>query len=244
MPVENCPKCKGTGWVPKEIDGIAAVTRCSCDFDTRAERYKLRSGIPPLYEEASTENFILPADNPIAHRGLASVMLQVRAYARDFPAVDKPGLLFIGNTGAGKTHLAVAALRSLIARGFEGVFFDYQNLLDRIRSNYDKTSGAVDKEAYRTALDCEILLLDDLGAHRVTDWVEDTVTSILTHRCNHRKPTIVTSNLPPPGETSNAYKDSLADRIGQRAWSRLNEMCKLVPMPAVEDYRVRARRAS
>jgi DNA replication protein DnaC len=220
------------------------VARCTCDFDSRAERYKLRSGIPPLYQDASTENFILPNDNPIAHRGLASVMLQVRSYARDFPAVEKAGLLFIGNTGTGKTHLAVAALQTLIARGFEGIFFDYQTLLDRIRSSYDKTSGAVDKEAYRTALDCEILLLDDLGAHRVTDWVEDTVTSIITHRCNHRKPMIVTSNLPPPGETSNAYKDSLADRIGMRAWSRLNEICKVIAMPQLEDYRVRARRAN
>jgi DNA replication protein DnaC len=242
MPVENCPRCRGTGWVPQTIDGIGAVTRCSCDFDTRAERYSSRSNIPPLYANASTENFILPGDNPIAHRGLAQVMLAARSYAREYPAVDKPGLLFMGGTGAGKTHLAVAVLRSLIQRGFEGVFFDYQTLLDRIRSSYDKTSGATDKEAYRTALECEILLLDDLGAHRVTDWVEDTVTSILTHRCNHRKPVIVTTNLPPPGETSNVYKDSLADRVGQRAWSRLHEMCKVVAMPQVEDYRVRARR--
>jgi DNA replication protein DnaC len=225
------------------VDGIPAVARCTCDFETRAERFKLRSGIPPLYEAASTDNFILPADNPVGHRGLASAMLAVRTYARDYPAVEKPGLLFVGNTGVGKTHLAVAALQALIERGFEGVFFDYQTLLDRIRSGYDKTSGAADKEAYRTALDCEVLLLDDLGAHRVTDWVEDTVTSIITHRCNHRKPMIVTTNLPPPGQTSNVAKDSLADRIGMRAWSRLNEMCKLVAIPAVEDYRVRSRRA-
>jgi DNA replication protein DnaC len=150
--------------------------------------------------------------------------------------------MLFGETGVGKTHLAVAALNALIQRGFEGVFFDYQTLLDRIRGSYDRTSGSADKEAYRLALDCEILLLDDLGAHRVTDWVEDIVASIITHRCNHRKPVIVTTNLPPPGQTSNAAKDSLADRIGPRAWSRLNEMCKQVPMPAVEDYRVKTRR--
>ena len=53
-----------------------------------------------------------------------------------------------------------------------------------------------DQEAYRVALDTEVLLLDDLGAHRVTDWVEDTVTSIVTYRCNNRKPLIATTNLP------------------------------------------------
>jgi DNA replication protein DnaC len=242
MPVDNCPRCQGSGWIFKTVDEQEVVNRCSCDEETRAERYALRSGIPPLYENASTEEFILPKDNPIAHRSLASVMLTVRTYAREFPVVDKPGLLFIGETGVGKTHLAVAALNALIQRGFEGVFFDYQTLLDRIRSGYDRSSGSMDKEAYRLALDCEILLLDDLGAHRVTDWVEDTVASIITHRCNHRKPVIVTTNLPAPGRETNKAKDSLSDRIGARAWSRLNEMCKLVEMPAIDDFRVRGRR--
>ncbi|WP_031499465.1 ATP-binding protein [Bryobacter aggregatus] len=242
MPVENCPKCSGTGWVVRIADGLEVVDRCNCDELTRVDRYTAKSGIPPLYANASTENFLLPKDNPIAQRGLASVMLTVRTFAREYPVVDKPGLMFIGETGVGKTHLAVAALNGLIQRGFEGIFFDYQTLLDRIRSGYDRSSGSMDKEAYRLALDCEILLLDDLGAHRVTDWVEDTVASIITHRCNFRKPVIVTTNLPAPGNVSNSAKDSLADRIGTRAWSRLNEMCKIVQMPAVEDYRVRSRR--
>ncbi len=51
-----------------------------------------------------------------------------------------------------------------------------------------------------TALDADVLLLDDLGAHRVTDWVEDIVTSIITYRCNHRKPLIATTNLPDPDD--------------------------------------------
>ena len=242
MPVENCLRCAGTGWIFKTVDDVEVVNRCTCDEETRAERFAARSGIPPLYANASTENFSLPKDNPIAHRGLASVMLTVRTFVREYPVVDKAGLLFIGETGVGKTHLAVAALNALLQRGFEGVFFDYQTLLDRIRSGYDRSSGSMDKEAYRLALDCEILLLDDLGAHRVTDWVEDTVASIITHRCNHRKPVIVTTNLPAPGNESNKAKDSLSDRIGVRAWSRLNEMCKVIQMPNVEDYRVRGRR--
>jgi DNA replication protein DnaC len=174
----------------------------------------------------------------------------VRGYGRDYPGLPKPGLLFIGPPGTGKTHLAVAALRTLIVRGFEGVFFDFQALLNHIRSGYDAASGTMDKEAYRAALEAEILVLDDLGAHRVTDWVEDTVTSIVTHRCNNRKATIITTNLrdPEAGDKRGSglqedlhSKYFLEERIGMRARSRLFEMCKLIKMPYVQDYRLKRR---
>jgi DNA replication protein DnaC len=209
------------------------------------------AGIPENYRNASIDSFRLPEDNPITRSGLAGVMTQVRAFMREFPVLDKPGLLFIGNPGTGKTHLAVAALRGLIAKGFEGVFFDYQNLLERIRAGYNESSGATDREAYRSALDAEVLLLDDLGAHRVTDWVEDTVTSIITYRCNNRKPLIATTNLTDPDagdrrtfglESDIKGKLSLAERIGMRARSRLFEMCRVIQMPNIEDYRVRTKK--
>ena len=164
--------------------------------------------------------------------------------------MPKPGLLILGPPGTGKTHLAIAALRGLIARGFEGVFFDFQALLNHIRSGYDPASGSMDREAYRTALDAEILVLDDVGAHRVTDWVEDTVTSIITHRCNNRLATIVTSNLrdPEAGDQRGSglqedihAKYFLEERIGMRARSRLFEMCRLIRMPQVADYRLKKR---
>ena len=63
----------------------------------------------------------------------------------------------------------MAALRGLIGKGYEGIFFDFQTLLNQIRSGYDHASGSMDREAYRTALEAEVLVLDDLGAHRITD---------------------------------------------------------------------------
>src|SRR2546421_1744458 len=108
-----------------------------------------------------------------------------------------------------------------------------------------------DRAAYRAALDAEVLMLDDLGTHRVTEWVEDTVTALITDRCNNRKPLIATTNLPDPevadaiverdsGLPQKVYaKVSLAERVGERARSRLFEMCRVVRMPTVEDYRLR-----
>ncbi len=100
------------------------------------------------------------------------------------------------------------------------------------------------------ALDAPVLLLDDLGAHKLTEWVEDTVTSIITDRCNNRKTLIATTNLPDPDVTGTMVeytgaggvainRRTLAETIGVRARSRLFEMCRVVKMPSVEDYRVK-----
>jgi len=248
MPVATCPHCNGSGWKITEREGLSGADRCECASAGREQRNEDRANIPPLYQSASVDNFVLPADNPTARTGLGTVVLTVRAYVREFPNLNKPGLLFLGPPGTGKTHLATAALRGLIARGFEGMFYDFRNLLDRIRSGYDQTSGTMDKEAYRSALETDVVLLDDLGAHRVTDWVEDTITSIVTWRCNHRKATIITTNLrdPEAGDQRGAgladdvhSKYFLEERIGMRARSRLFEMCRLVKMPYVEDYRLK-----
>ena len=243
--VDVCPVCGGSGWKITEREGISGAEKCDCASAGREQRNELRAGIPVLYQNASLDNFLQDE-----RRLLAGSMNDVRVYIRQFPTLPKPGLLFLGPPGTGKTHLAIAALRGLIARGFEGVFFDFQALLNHIRSGYDPASGSMDREAYRTALDAEILVLDDLGAHRITDWVEDTVTSIITHRCNNRLATIVTSNLrdPEAGDQRGSglqedihAKYFLEERIGTRARSRLFEMCKLIRMPQVADYRLKKR---
>ncbi|HUA18478.1 MAG TPA: ATP-binding protein [Bryobacteraceae bacterium] len=243
--VDVCPVCGGSGWKITEREGISGAEKCDCASAGREQRNERRAGIPVLYQNASLDNFLQDE-----RRLLAGSMNDVRVYIRQFPTLPKPGLLFLGPPGTGKTHLAIAALRGLIARGFEGVFFDFQALLNHIRSGYDPASGSMDREAYRTALDAEILVLDDLGAHRITDWVEDTVTSIITHRCNNRLATIVTSNLrdPEAGDQRGSglqedihAKYFLEERIGTRARSRLFEMCKLIRMPQVADYRLKKR---
>ncbi|HLK47455.1 MAG TPA: ATP-binding protein [Bryobacteraceae bacterium] len=237
-----CPKCGGSGWIIIERAEVSGAEPCECRAEGRAARLEERAQIPSLYRNASFENF------NITSQDLRAAVLAVKKYADDFPNETRPGLLLIGEPGTGKTHLALAALRRIIEKGFECLFCDYQNLLDRIRSGYDAASNSADREAYRVALDAEVLLLDDLGAHRITDWVLDTVTSIVTYRCNNRKPLIATTNLPEFSRTKSDdgrvdYRRTLADHIGDRAYSRLFEMCTVVQIRNTEDYRVRRARA-
>jgi len=170
-------------------------------------------------------------------------------------AISSQTIAFVGRGNEKPKEIAfvgllmeIAALRILISRGFEGLFFDYQNLLERIQKGWDATAGVSDREAYSMALDSELLLLDDLGARRVSDWVEDTVASIITYRCNNKKPLIATTNVDDPEVAESMMAGgraqvSLAERIGPRARSRLFEMCKVVRIRGVEDFRLRKTQA-
>jgi DNA replication protein DnaC len=246
----DCKLCGGTGWTVSAKDGISSADRCTCFAESQAEELQRNAQIPENYRNASFDSFHLPQDNPTAMRGLSDVMLAVMSYQRKYPDNEKPGLLLAGPPGTGKTHLAVAALRLLLARGHEGIFFDYQNLLERIRAGYSEALGTSSREAYRVALETEILLLDDLGAHRTTDWVEDTVTAIVTYRYNHRKPLIATTNLVDPDmggsvleksslSSTQNFRTTLEQRVGERARSRLFEMCRVIRMPGVDEYRIK-----
>jgi DNA replication protein DnaC len=252
-PEAICAKCGGTGFVIVEGVNVSGAKPCDCRALRRVERLEDRSQIPPLYRSDSFDNFEIPGpENPTARRDLTTVLLAVKGFVRAFPNVERPGLLLIGDPGIGKTHLAVAAAHEIIKKGFELWFCSYQELLKRIKDGYDPISSTSDREAYRKALDSEVLLIDDLAANKTSDWVQDTINSIITHRCDHRKPLIATTNAPDPVAGSERFEKNalgrtdhrrtLEDYVGIRARSRLFEMCTVVKMPLIADYRLGKRK--
>ncbi len=164
-------------------------------------------------------------------------------------------LLLTGSIGVGKTHLAVGILQALVAeRGASGLFYDYRDLLKQVQNSYNNSVAATELEILRPVFDAEVLVLDELGAAKPSDWVWDTVAHILNTRYNDRRTTIITTNYPNAGplgtEPANGgsaraamREESLGDRIGERMRSRLQEMCVVVEMQGA-DFRQSVRRAS
>jgi hypothetical protein len=84
-------------------------------------------------------------------------------------------------------------------------------------------------------MDAELLVLDDLGAERPTDWVEETMNLIVNTRYNNRRLTIFTSNYP-LNTSKNSPAETLHERVGFRLFSRLHEMCEFLELDGI-DYR-------
>jgi len=264
MAIENCTLCRGTGWklVPRADGSRGSVAvACDCGMEDRAARVMERAHIPKRYEHCDFESYVTDLVDgktwTAQHsQSLKNAKLQTQGFVRDYPGSAEKGLLLIGPSGVGKTHLAVASLKELIRRGHGGLFCDYRELLKEIQASYNPQSESTEMKILEPIRNAEILVLDDLGASKPSAWVLDIIGLVLNARYNERRVTILTTNYSdetlavgpaprlPSGESVKVVKeDSLADRIGARMRSRLYEMCRTVEVFA-PDFRREIRQST
>jgi DNA replication protein DnaC len=195
--------------------------------------------IPKRYEECSFENYHPQGNNFTADeifRSQSHALNDAQKLAREYPILDI-GLLFIGPCGVGKTHLAVATIKALVNKGINCLFYDFRDLLKEIQDSYNSVSQTTELRVLEPVYEAEVLVLDELGAVKPTDWVRDTMTQIINTRYNDRKVTIFTTNY--LDEAENPNEETLTDRVGARLRSRLYEMCKVVKIKG-QDYRLKS----
>jgi DNA replication protein DnaC len=252
----NCTICGGTGWREVARSKERVVVRCECRVKGRADRLLAGAKIPPRYEHCELSTFKYDPENP-EDSELGTARLAAGRFVEEYP-VEKTGLLFVGSVGVGKTHLAVGIIKALIRdKGVPCLFCDYRELLKSIQNSYNTSVQATEMEILRPVFDSEVLVLDELGAVRSTEWVFDTVNYVLNSRYNDNKTTIITTNFPDKPEQERvdddnprsysaadraARRETLGDRIGERMRSRLHEMCKKVEIDG-RDYRLHSKKA-
>lgn len=240
--------CGGSGWKPA---GPERVSRCDCRLKLRGDTLLAAARIPRRYEHCELSNFEFEG----AQAHLVRARMEACKFAEEYP-LDNTGLLLIGSIGVGKTHLAVGIIRELIvSKGIPCLFYDYRELLKEIQNSYNDSVKATELDVLRPVFETEVLVLDELGAVKPTEWVWDTVSLILNARYNDNRTTIITTNYPDDAardgngtsEFARAQRaargETLGDRIGERMRSRLHEMCRIVKMEGA-DFRQTIKSAS
>ena len=223
----TCTFCFGTGM---EIVPGKGARRCLCRTQDTRTRLLEAVRIPRRYQHCSLANY-----QP-AHNNASQLQAFNHAYrlAREYPSVAR-GLLFMGRCGVGKTHLSVAILRELTEKkGVSCLFYECGALLKEIQNSYNPISQTSELRVLAPIIEAEVLVLDELGATKPTDWVRDTMMQVINARYNDRRLTIFTTNY--QDERSLPSEETLDVRIGTRLRSRLYEMCRTIVIDG-DDYR-------
>jgi DNA replication protein DnaC len=248
--IEICSICEDSGLrLIVQPDGERYAQPCECRLQKQAARLLKRAAIPKRYEHCTLDTF-----EPVyrqADQSLAAAYRMARQFVTAYPVTTEGrGLLLTGDVGIGKTHLAVGILQGLILeKGVRGLFCDYRELLKRIQESYNPLVSTTELQILAPVFEAEVLILDELGAQKPTDWVWDTVALILNTRYNDKRTTLITTNYPnaPAALARNADRaireETLGDRITERMRSRIAEMCVEIKMRG-NDMRQSVKKAS
>ena len=206
-PSVACSKCDDSGFARGKLCDCVNEIAKKLVFD------RLSKSMP--LNDCRFDNFDLnlysdkPNKNGAVPRKRVSAILELcKQFVENFSA-DTRSLLLTGNTGLGKTHLSLAIVSELSARGYDVVYGSAQNLFSAAEKEHFSFSGETD--AQDALLNCDLLVIDDLGTEFYSSFVASLFYNIINSRILNKKPTIINTNL---------NFDSLEERYNARITSR------------------------
>ena len=224
----NCSQCSDAGYIGVEMcDCLHTLLRdiaySHMSDNARLPQYRFETFDLSYYPDHSSDSKVTPRSH------MSDVLAYCKQYASQF-STNSESLLLMGQTGQGKTHLSISIAREASEQGFGVIYMPFQKLIDRLEVGKFSFESQI-KERYKQDLqgimECDLLVLDDLGAEFVTSFSIATAYNIINTRLVEQRPTIINTNL------------ELADmesRYSQRIASRLGFSYKVLPF-AGEDIR-------
>lgn len=227
--IPHCTRCKGTGQLAALKDGVQYFGRCRCQkLPDRIRLFNL-TRIPAIHALNDLGNFDKGEPGPFKALVACLKWLQQRKDNQ-----EERGLILTGSVGRGKTHLLIGVIKELVFSHGKAVrFIEFSRLLSDLREAYNQ--GKSDSQILSDLISIPILAIDELGKGRASEWELAIIDELISRRYNAKKMVIGTTNYrwsnitraTSPNLAQMEYsKQSLADRVGERVFSRLQQICK------------------
>jgi DNA replication protein DnaC len=195
------------------------LPKCKCETEQflqgrkASEEYEIKRQIEQKFSISNLgERFAGCTFDSFAFRpGTEKIVSNAKTYVEHFEDTGSEGFILWGTPGNGKSHIAAAITHGVKDKGFTVVFQTVPELLERIKSTFNNKQKESEREIMDALLHCDLLVLDDIGSEKVTDWVLEVMFRIIDGRYRKKKPIIYTSNFKP-----SELKDQLNERIYDR----------------------------
>ena len=199
-PKYTCSMCCDTGYA----NGV--ICNCAKSIAQKFEFDKLNSKMP--LKESTFDTFSLKYYQGAAATKMTAVLERCRSFAENGPSLSS-GLIFLGKTGLGKTHLSLAIANEMLKKGYGVVYGTAQAFLSAVEKEH---FGRVEGDTLELLGECDLLIIDDLGAEFTTQFTISALYNLLNSRIMEGKPTVISTNLSPT-ELAGVYGERISSRI-------------------------------
>lgn len=220
-PQFSCDKCSDTGFI--EFENKTITCECYKKLLSDCACKELNSISPLSLSTFDSFKLALYSDKPDKKGNIPYVRMQkiydfCLKYATEFTPESK-GIMMKGDTGLGKTHLSLAIANEVIKKGYSVVYVSAPDILSKLEKEHFTYSYSQEQEIMQSLINCDLLILDDLGTEFATNFTKSAVYNIFNTRVNMGKPIIINTNY---------TSKELEENYTQRFVSRVMASCSVL----------------